>query len=107
MFHTVQPSSHVPRVPVADPLANVRIPCFGDQLIRVWFAGAKDLRAVSHTAQDILDHLYPFRIVDWYAKRSILKVDKLLNCKIVFLLNILWETLVYFLNLPLVIALCG
>ena len=73
-----QPSSHVPPVPAADdPLAKVRIPCFGDQLTRVRLAGAKDLRAGSHTASDRLDHLYPFRIVDWHAKRSFLKVNKL------------------------------
>ena len=61
-----QPASHVPPVATGDdPLANVTIPCFGDQLMRVRLAGSKDLRA---------DHLYPFRIVDWDAKRSFLKV---------------------------------
>ena len=70
-----QPASHVPPVPTGDdPLANVTIPCFGDQLTRVRLAGAKDLRAGSHAAQDRLDHLHPFIIVDWHAKRSFLKV---------------------------------
>ncbi|XP_068685296.1 uncharacterized protein [Montipora foliosa] len=70
-----QPSSHVPPIPQAnDPLANLRVPCFGDQLTRVRLAGAKDLRAGSHTPQDRLDHLYPYRIVDWHTKRSFLKV---------------------------------
>ena len=55
-----------------DPRPGVKVPCFGDQLTRVRLAGAKDLRAGSHTAQDRLDHLYPFRIVD----RSFLKVKK-------------------------------
>ena len=74
-----QPASHVPPVTcVEDHLAKVKIPCFGDQLTRVQLAGAKDLRAGSHTAQDRLDHLYPFRIVDWHAKRSFLKVKKAL-----------------------------
>ena len=80
-----QPASHVPPVPcVEDPLAKVQIPCFGDQLTRVRLAGAKDLRAGSHTARDRLDHLYPFRIVDWHAKRSFLKVKNALcrNIKI-------------------------
>ena len=71
-----QPSSHIPPIPEAnDPLANVRIPCFGDQLTRVRLTGAKDLRAGSHTPQDRLDHLYPYRIVDWHTKRSCLKVN--------------------------------
>ena len=70
-----QPASHVPPVPeLDDPLPKVRIPCFGDQLTRVRLAGAKDLRAGCHTPQDRLDHLYPFRIVDWHTKRSFLKV---------------------------------
>lgn len=70
-----QPAAHVPPVPEADdPLAKVRIPCFGDQLTRVRLAGAKDLRAGCHTPQDRLDHLYPFMIVDWHTKRSFLKV---------------------------------
>lgn len=70
-----QPASHMPPVPQAeDHLASVKIPCFGDQLTRVRLAGAKDLRAGSHTATDRLDHIYPFRIVDWHSKRSFLKV---------------------------------
>jgi hypothetical protein len=70
-----QPASHIP--PTAserDPLSGVKIPCFGDQLTRVRFAGAKDLRAGCHSAKDRLDHLYPFCIVDWHTKRSFLKV---------------------------------
>ncbi|KAJ7374424.1 hypothetical protein OS493_007530 [Desmophyllum pertusum] len=70
-----QPASHMPPVPQAeDHLASVKIPCFGDQLTRVRLAGAKDLRAGSHTATDRLDHIYPFRIVDWHSKRSFLKL---------------------------------
>jgi hypothetical protein len=49
-----QPASHVP--PTAsekDPLTGVKIPCFGDQLTRVRFASAKDLRAGFHSAKDI------------------------------------------------------
>jgi len=73
-----QPSSHLPPVPSEDdPLVDVKIPCFGDQLTRVRLAGAKDLRVGCHTPRDRLDHLYPFRIVDWHAKRSFLKVQSL------------------------------
>ena len=71
-----QPLSHVrPVVDATDPLAGVKVPCFGDQLTRVRFAGAKDLRAGSHNARDRLDHIYPIRIADWHCKRSFLKVQ--------------------------------
>jgi hypothetical protein len=70
-----QPASHIPpTVSTDDPLSGVKILCFGDQLTRVRLAGAKDLRAGCHTARQRLDHLYPFRIVDWHTKRSFLKV---------------------------------
>ena len=70
-----QPAAHIP--PTAsenDPLQGVKIPCYGEQLTRVVFAGAKDLRAGCHSAKQRLDHLYPFCIVDWHTKRSFLKV---------------------------------
>ena len=57
-----------------DPLCGVKVPCIGDQLTRIRFAGAKDLRAGAHTNRDRLDHLYPFRIAAWHTKRSFLKV---------------------------------
>ena len=70
-----QPASHVPPVATeSDPLHGVKIPCYGDQLTRVRMAGLKDLRAGYHLAKQRLDHLYPFCIVDWHTKRSLLKV---------------------------------
>ena len=70
-----QPASHAPpRQDPVDPLCGVKVPCIGDQLTRVRFAGAKDLRAGSHTSRDRLDHLYPFRCAAWHTKRSFLKV---------------------------------
>lgn len=75
-----QPSSHAPPVPdPADPLCGVKVPCIGDQLTRVRFAGAKDLRAGAHTCKDRLDHLYPFRCAAWHTKRSFLKFD-IIHC---------------------------
>ncbi len=70
-----QPGSHQP--PVADngdPLCGVKVPCIGDQLTRIRFAGSKDLRAGAHTSKDRFDHLYPFRVAAWHTKRSFLKV---------------------------------
>lgn len=70
-----QPASHVPpNTSADDPLVGVKIPCFGDQLTRVRFAGAKDLRAGCHSSEERLDHIYPFCIVDWHTKKSFLKV---------------------------------
>ncbi len=70
-----QPRAHIPPVSSEhDPLQGVKIPCFGDELTRVRFAGARDLRSGCHTAKQRLDHLYPYRIVGWHTKRSFLKV---------------------------------
>ena len=70
-----QPASHVPPKPSEnDPLKGVKIPCYGDQLTRVRFAGAKDIRAGCHAPEQRFDHIYPFCIVDWHTKRSYLKV---------------------------------
>jgi len=70
-----QPASHACPVPdPAEPLCGVKVPCIGDQLTRVRFAGAKDLCAGAHTSKDRLDHLYPFRCAAWHTKRSFLKV---------------------------------
>lgn len=72
-----QPASHLPPEPdPEDPLMNVKIPCFGDQLTRVRIAGAKDLRAGAHNPKDRLDHLHPIRIVHWHTKNSFLKVNE-------------------------------
>lgn len=74
--HPDQPRSHIPPIgSQTDPLEGVKIPCFGDELIRVRFAGARDLRSGCHTPKQRLDHLYPYRIVGWHAKRSFLKVN--------------------------------
>ena len=72
-----QAESHAAPISQADdPLGSIKVPCFGDKLTRVQLACAKDLRAGSHTPQDKLDHLYPYRIADWHTKRSLLKVRK-------------------------------
>ena len=72
-----QPLSHVhPVADPNDPLANVRMPCYGDQLTRVRMAGAKDLRAGCHSARDRFNHIHPIKVADWHSKRSFLKVSK-------------------------------
>ncbi len=70
-----QPRSYIPpKASDFDPPQGVKIPCFGDELTRVRFAGARDLRSGCHTAKQRLDHLYPYRTVRWHTKRSFLKV---------------------------------
>lgn len=83
-----QPASDVPPVPdCARPFCGVKVPCIGDQLTRVRFTKAKDLRAGCHTSKDRLDHLCPFPCAAWHTKRSFLKVrsetiyyDRLYEC---------------------------
>ena len=70
-----QPLSHVhPAADPNDPLAKIKVPCYGDQLTRVQVAGAKDLRAGCHTVKDRTDHVYPVKCANWHCKRSFLKV---------------------------------
>ena len=65
-----QPASHAPPIPdPSDPLCGVKVPCIGDQLTRVRFAAAKDLRSGAHTTKDRLEHLYPFRCAGWHTKK--------------------------------------
>ena len=48
-----QPFAHIPPIPEPnDPLRNIKVPCFGDQLTQVRLAGVKDLRSGSHTPRD-------------------------------------------------------
>ena len=76
-----QPRGHVPPAQSEnDPLAGIKIPCYGDELTRVRFAGARHLSAGCHTAKQHLDHLYPYRIVGWHTKRSFLKVCVFIVC---------------------------
>ena len=71
-----QPGAHIPPISSeTDPLNGAKVPCFGDELTRVRFAGARDLRSGCHTAKQCLDHLYPYCIVGWHAKRIFLKVQ--------------------------------
>lgn len=57
-----------------DFFVDVKIFCFGDQLIRVRLVGVKDLRVGCYIFRDRFDYFYFFRIVDWYVKRSFFKV---------------------------------
>ena len=71
-----QPAAHYNKVDENDHMKVVSVPFGGDQLTRVRFAGAKDLRAGSHTAKERLDHCCPFVSELFHTKKSYLQVKK-------------------------------
>ena len=71
-----QPRAHYNKVDENDHMKVVSVPFGGDQMTRARFAGAKDLRAGSHTAKERLNHCSPLVSELFHTKMSYLQVLK-------------------------------
>ena len=71
-----QPGAHFTKVDENDHMKVISVPFGGDQLTRVRFAGAKDLRAGSHTGKERFEQCSPFVSELFHTKMSYLQVFK-------------------------------
>ena len=69
-----QPGAHAKKNDSNDHTRQVEVPFGGDQLTRIRFAGAKDLRRGCHTAKDRLEHCSPFTIEMFHTKMAFVQV---------------------------------
>ena len=76
-----QPGAHIRRDDEQDHMRKVSVPFGGDQLTRVRFAGAKDLRRGCHGAKDRFDHCSPFTIEMFHTKMAFVQVMFTQNTK--------------------------
>lgn len=70
-----QPGAHCNKADENDHMKAITVPFGGDQMTRVRFAGAKDLRSGAHTAKERLDHCSPFFSAPFHTKMAFVQVQ--------------------------------
>jgi hypothetical protein len=70
-----QPGAHSNKADDNDHMKAIAVPFGGDQMTRVRFAGAKDLRSGAHTAKERLDHCSPFFSAPFHTKMAFVQVQ--------------------------------
>lgn len=73
-----QPGGHVNIPDPNDPMEGISVPFGGDQMTRVRFVGAKDLRLGCHTAKDRFNHCTPFVSELFHTKMSFVQVCRVI-----------------------------
>ena len=71
-----QAAAHFNKDDANDHMKGISVPFGGDQMTRVRFAGAKDLRAGAHTAKQRFDHCSPFVSELLHTKMAYVQVKK-------------------------------